>query len=157
MRERFSTEDWNAVRMLPFVVFARVAYADGAIQREEATRFTEELKSSAFCKDELRRELSQDILASDFMDMFTQAMDRETWDGRIDAATTALRRSLPDAGYRKFVGDLILFAIGVAIAAGGEEGESLKTPEEEAELIALARQLGADIDDLRASLSEPGC
>ena len=157
MRERFSADDWSAVKMLPFVVFARVACADGEIQRAEATQFTEELKSSAFCKDELRRELSQDILASDFMDLFTEAMDRETWDERIDGAVAALRRSLSEAAYRRFVGDLILFAVGIAIAAGGEKGESLKTPEEESELIALARRLGADIEDLRASLSDSGC
>ena len=64
MRERFTTEEWEAVKRLPFVAFGMVAGADGALQREEAERFVEELRATAFCREPLRRALTQDVLAS---------------------------------------------------------------------------------------------
>ena len=35
MKERFSTEEWNDLLILPFHLFAAVALADGEIQKAE--------------------------------------------------------------------------------------------------------------------------
>jgi hypothetical protein len=154
--QRFSQEEWRDVRLLPFVAFGMVASADGEIQREEAARFVEEIKSSAFCREGLRRALAQDILASDFMTLFRHSTDAARWDERLQAGKRALRRRLTDAEYRAFASGLVVFAVSVALAAKAA-GDVRKSPEEESALIDLARRLDLDVEDLREELENPPC
>jgi hypothetical protein len=156
VRERFTSAEWEAVKRLPFVAFGMVAGADGTLQREEAERFVEELRATAFCREPLRRLLTQDILASDFMRLFGCSIEKERWEGWSDAGLRALRSRLGPEEVRSFLGGLVVFAVGVALAAG-RRGEGKKSPEEDAALIGLAERFGLDIEDLRREVEHPPC
>jgi hypothetical protein len=151
----FTEEEWDTLRLLPFVVFHRVACADGQVQREEAEALVEELRSTAFCGDPLRRELSREILTTNFSTLLEEAADGARWQERVVEARHVLRRHLDDAAYRRFAGHVVRFALRVALAAERGDGVLTKTPDEEEALVALARDLGLDVEDLRAEETRP--
>jgi tellurite resistance protein len=157
MDPRFTPAEWDELTLLPFLTFTMVAAADGVIQNQEATRFVEQLRSTAFCSDPLRRELSQSILAADFMSLFATSMDRARWDERLDAARAALRRRLPEDEARAFLSHLVLSGLEIAQAAGGADGKPGQTNAEQAVLIRLAERFGVQVEDLRAERDEPRC
>ena len=43
MKEKFSPEDWEELKVLPFIVFNMVAAADGEIDQKEVAQVAEEL------------------------------------------------------------------------------------------------------------------
>ena len=75
MKEKFTQEEWELLKLLPFQIFVMVAGADQNIDEKEITQLHEDLKSAPFYKDPLHRELFVDILSSDFKGLIQNAMD----------------------------------------------------------------------------------
>jgi hypothetical protein len=157
MDERFTPEEWDTLTVLPFVVFTMVAAADGEIQAEEASLFVDQIRSTAFCADPLRRELSQTILASDFMELFMASKDATRWEALLERARRILRLRLSDAEYRAFLSSVVFAGLEVAHAAKDREGKPRQSQEEQATLIDLAERLGVSVSDLETERDDPLC
>jgi hypothetical protein len=141
MREKFTQEEWELLKLLPFQIFVMVAGADQNIDEKEITQLHEDLKSAPFYKDPLHRELFVDILTSDFKGLIQNAMDVSKLVERANQMKTALKQKLTSDEYQRFVASMFINGLKVARASGGGflgRGDKVSDEEKRALLLFAA-------------------
>jgi len=138
MKEKFTQEEWQLLKLLPFQVFVLVAGADGRIDKEEVAQLQKDLRDAPFYKDPLHRELFIDILSSDINALITEAADVTKLAARASQMKAILQQKLTPEEYQRFVGSMFINGVKVARASGGGVlGLGDKVSEEEKRALAL--------------------
>jgi len=138
MKEKFTQEEWQLLKLLPFQVFVLVAGADGRIDKEEVAQLQKDLRDAPFYKDLLHRELFIDILSSDINALITEAADVTKLAARASQMKAILQQKLTPEEYQRFVGSMFINGVKVARASGGGVlGLGDKVSEEEKRALAL--------------------
>jgi hypothetical protein len=119
MKERFTQEEWQLLKILPFQVFVLVAGADGRIDKEEVAQLQKDLRDAPFYKDVLHRELFVDILSSDINALIKEAADATKLAERAGKMKAILKQKLTPEEYQRFVGSMFINGLKVARASGG--------------------------------------
>ncbi len=140
MKEKFDAAEWEELKLLPFMVFNVVAFADGNLDPKEVDEFSSRMMKSPLLIDPLHRELSMAIVGSDIGDLQKRSLDFSKLQDRFKAAKTTLRAKLTEEEYQRFVNSLLIDAKNVAAAAGGGVCE-----EETKALLTLALLLEIDL------------
>jgi hypothetical protein len=147
MREKFTAEQWQTLKELPFIAFVFVASCDGKVDQKEIGEFANRVSSAAGYKDELHRELMMDV-ASTFEESFNHAIQRYTSGSAADDLIQirgVLDDKLTTDETQRFVASVIVDAIAIARCSGGGLFGGNKVSDKEAEAIAaLAMALGLD-------------
>jgi hypothetical protein len=132
MKEKFTQEEWELLKLLPFHVFVMVAGADRKIDEDEVAQLNEHLRTAPFYKDPLHRELFVDILTSDVNALVEKAIDPSKLLERANQIKAILRQKLTLDEYQRFVASMFIDGLKVARASGGGFlGRGDKVSEEE--------------------------
>ena len=138
MKEKFTQEEWQLLKLLPFQVFVLVAGADGRVDKEEVAQLQKDLRDAPFYKDPLHRELFVDILSSDINSLIREAADATKLPARASQMKTILQQKLTPEEYQRFIGSMFINGVKVARASGGGVlGLGDKVSEEEKRALAL--------------------
>lgn len=147
MKEKFTSLEWEELKLLPFLVFNLVAFADGKVDKKEAARFAEELTDAPRYRDPLHRELFMDIVTSDIGELQKQALDLPKMEERLTRAKSIVKGKLTDEEYHRFFGSLLISAGRIAKASGGGPlglGDKVSDEEKRA-LVALTALFEVDL------------
>jgi hypothetical protein len=150
MKEKFTSDEWELLKLLPFMVFVLVAAADNKIDEKEKAKLAEDLQKAPFYKDPLHRELGIAILSSDFGQLIRKSMDLSKFKERTDKMKDVLRQKLTHDEYHRFVGSMFINGLGIARASGGGAlglGDKVSDEERRA-LIAFAAMFEFDVTSL---------
>jgi len=150
MKEKFSQEEWELLKLLPFQVFYLVAGADGKIDQEEIGQLQKDLRDAPFYKDALHKELSIDILSSDIKALIREAGDITKLAERTSQIKALLKQKLTPEEYQKFLGSMFMNGVKVARASGGGVlglGDKVSAEEKRA-LAAFAATFELDLANL---------
>jgi len=153
MREKFTQEEWELLKILPFQVFVLVAGADQKVDDAEVAQLQKDLQEAAFYKDPLHRELFVDILSSDINALIKEAMDLSKFVERANQMKATLKEKLTPEEYQRFVGSMFVNGLRVARASGGGFlGRGDKVSEEEKRALFLfAAMFDLNVEDLSKS------
>lgn len=140
MKEKFTPEEWEMLKALPFTAFGIVALADGKVDDKEAAEFNKRLQSAAGYKDPLHKEVALDILVSDMQALIARA-------GKVDLSTIKgfLREKLTQDEYQRFLGSILIDVLAVARTSGGFLGRGDVSDEENRALAVFAAQFEIDM------------
>ena len=119
MKEKFTDEEWQLLKILPFQVFILVAGADGRIDQEEVAQLQKDLRDAPFYKDALHKELFLDILSSDINALIREAADVSKLAERASQVKALLKQKLTPDEYQRFLGSMFINGVRVARASGG--------------------------------------
>lgn len=138
MKERFETEEWEAIKALPFHLFGAIALADGEVQKEEFVEFASRMARGAVgYKDLLHREIARDIVDSDASSL-TEAMPTK---GGFDAQETKqiLQDKLTTDEYQGLMCSLFVDLINIAKASKTKRlfRKTIEIDDDEQERLAL--------------------
>lgn len=150
MRERFTQEEWELLKLLPFQVFVLVAGADQKIDEAEVAQLNEDLRTAPFYKDPLHRELFVDILTSDVNSLTKEAMDISRFVERANQIKVILREKLTPEEYQRFVASMFINGLKIARASGGGFlglGDKVSAEEKRA-LFLFAAMFDLDLESL---------
>lgn len=150
MKEKFTHEEWQLLKILPFQVFIMVAGADGRIDKDEIAQLQKDLRDAPFYKDELHKELLIDILSSDINALIKEAGAATKVVERTNQMRTILKQKLTPDEYQRFLGSMFLNGLKVARASGGGAlglGDKV-SKEEKGALITLATIFELDLGSL---------
>lgn len=145
MKEKFSSEEWEDLKLLPYVVFIAVAGADGKVDEKEVGEFAMQVTQGASLKDPLHRELIVDIAGS-LGDMMSQAQSRSRPDF-IATTKGVLKSKLTEDEYQRFIGSLFVSGLRVAKASGPWFGDNL-SKEEMQMLTAFGSSWDLDVNSI---------
>ena len=150
MREKFTQEEWDVLKLLPFQVFVLVAGADQEVDKAEIAQLQKDLQEAAFYKDPLHRELFVDILSSDINALIKEAMDVSKFVERASQMKVTLRGKLTPEEYQRFVASMFINGLRVARASGGGLlGRGDKVSEEEKRALFLfATMFDLDLESI---------
>jgi hypothetical protein len=140
MKEKFTSQEWEQLKLLPFQVFVMVAGADSKIDEKEIEQLQADLRTAPFYKDPLHRDLFVDILTSDIMALIKKAMDVSGFVERATQIKGILKAKLSTDEYQRFVASMFVNGIKVANASGGGflgRGSKI-SPEEQRALLVFA-------------------
>jgi len=153
MKEKFTPEEWEFLKLLPFQVFVLVAGADQKVDEAEVAQLQKDLQDAAFYKDPLHRELFVDILTSDINALIKEAMDLSKFVERANQMKATLKEKLTPEEYQRFVGSMFVNGLRVARASGGGFlGRGDKVSEEEKRALFLfAATFDLDLESLSKS------
>jgi len=153
MREKFTREEWELLKLLPFQVFALVAGADQKVDEAEVAQLLKDLQEAPFYKDPLHRELFVEILSSDISALIKEAMDFSKYLERANQMKAILKEKLTPDEYQRFVGSMFVNGLRVARASGGSFlGRGDKVSEEEKRaLLLFAAMFDLDLESLSKS------
>ena len=132
-KARFTSDEWNSLKVLPFQFFAFVALADGEVDDEEFEQLREQFRNAAFYKSNMHRELLMDILQSDdLMALLKANASRSVIVKSAPALKALLKSKLPAAEYNHFMSSLFYTAFETASSSGtGNSGQGDKVSREE--------------------------
>jgi hypothetical protein len=153
MREKFTREEWELLKLLPFQVFALVAGADQKVDEAEVAQLQKDLQDAPFYKDPLHRELFVEILSSDISALIKEVMDFSKFPERANQMKAILKEKLTPDEYQRFVGSMFVNGLRVARASGGSFlGRGDKVSEEEKRALFLfAAMFDLDLESLSKS------
>lgn len=156
MKERFTQEEWELLKILPFQVFIMVAAADGKVDKKEWAQQVENLRNAPFYKDELHRELFIDIASAEIDTPIKEAADVAKLTERTSRIKEILKQKLNPEEYQKFIASIFINGLQVAGASGGSFlGLGDKVSNEEKQALAMfAGMFELDIDKLAKSVGE---
>ena len=140
MKERFTTEEWEHLRRLPFAIFVVVAGADEAITPDELRRFEDRLNEAATCVDPLERELLLGLLDADVDALLEDVMGALVEE--LETAKRILAARLSREEYHRFLGSLFTLTL------AADESDATKRA-----AAALVNMLEVDMDAGIASLA----
>jgi len=150
MKEKFTHEEWQLLKILPFQVFIMVAGADGRIDKDEIAQLQKDLRDAPFYKDELHKELLIDILSSDINSLIKEAGAATKVAERTSQMRTILKQKLTPDEYQRFLGSMFINGLKVARASGGGAlglGDKVSKEEKNA-LITFATIFELDLGSL---------
>jgi len=150
MKEKFTLEEWELLKLLPFQVFVLVAGADEKVDEKEVAQLQKDLRDAPYYKDPLHRELFVDILSSDLNALIKEAMDLSKFVERANQMKATLKEKLTPDEYQRFVGSMFINGLKVARASGGGVlGLGDKVSEEEKRgLFLFAVTFDLDLDSI---------
>ena len=119
MKDKFASEDWELLKMLPIMVFIMVAGADGNIDDKEKAQLVEDIKKAPFYTDPLHKELGMAIISSDFGELLKKSMDMSKLTERASKMKDALKDKLTKDEYDRFLGSMFINGLKVARSSGG--------------------------------------
>lgn len=133
MKQRFSAEEWTALKLLALQFVGFVVLADGEIDDEEFTALNELIRDAPFYRDTLHRDLMLDLAQDrDLMKLLKEALARNTTIRGAPANKAILRKKLSPEEYNSFTRSLIGAAISIAQASGvGNAGQGKGISREE--------------------------
>ncbi len=138
MKEKFTQEEWQLLKLLPFRVFVLVAGADGRIDKGEVEQLQKDFRDAPFYKDPLHRELFIDILSSDINALIQEAADVSKLAEQSSQMKAILKEKLTPEEYQRFLGSMFINGLKVARASGGGPlGLGEKVSEEEKRALTM--------------------
>lgn len=140
MKEKFTPEEWEMLKALPFAAFGVVALADGKVNHKEAAEFNKRLQSAAGYKDPLHKELALDILVSDIPVLIARAAKVD-----LNSIKGFLGEKLTQDEYQRFLGSILIDVLAVARASGGFLGRGAVSDEESRALAVFGARFGIDL------------
>jgi hypothetical protein len=147
MQDRFTGDEWELLKHLPFQIFALVAKADGEIDENELMAFSAQFASAPLVKDPLHRELLMSIDKDPNAQRFVESsLDRAATFEAAQLVKPLLKTKLGEANYQRFMCSIFLRAIEIA-AASGESGE-IMSHENVSESERFALQIIRDVYDI---------
>ena len=150
MKEKFTKEEWELLKVLPFQVFVMVAGADGRVDKDELAQLKKDLRDAPCYKDPLHRELFVDILSSDIKALIKEATDVSKFTERVNRMKAILKKKLTPSEYQRFVGSMFINGLKIARASGGGLlglGDKV-SKEEKLALVAFAAMFNLDMESL---------
>ena len=153
MKERFTTEEWDLLKLLQFQVFSLVAGADGRIDRKEQAELERQVRSGDFVADPLHRSLLTDLF-QEGADAYLPRTAPNRMPPTHDRVKATLRAHLSQEEYDSFLRSLFSSGVRVAEASGtGPFGVGRAVSREErSALSAFAMQYDLDLEALAAHL-----
>ena len=121
MKERFTIEEWELLKRLPFATFVFIAIADGEIDSREFANFETRLNNAGKYREPLQRELLLDLLGSDVEALLEEAMDSVVED--LEDAKRILAARLTREEYHRFLASL--FTLGLAADESVRTGKAM--------------------------------
>ena len=118
MKERFSSEEWESLKILPVAVFVMVAGADGNVDQKEILEFATQIGKGGMLKDELHRELIVDI-SGNLKEVLQKVGNPQAAKNLVEETKGILKAKLSADEYQRFIGSLIISGVRVANASGG--------------------------------------
>lgn len=152
MKERFTGDEWELLKVLPFQVFGLVAGSDGVIDRKERKALERQLRSAEVVANPLHRSLLHDILLEDIRVHPSASPSRMP--GVAKSVKAVLRSHLDEEEYRDFIDSLFLSGLDVAHSSRGLRlgfGSQVSATENAA-LAAFAVQYELDSSAVRRRL-----
>lgn len=137
MKERFTNEEWELLKFLPFQIFTLVAAADGNVDNKEIGTFLKQLESAATLKDELHRQLLVDLVREDHQRFLEGSLDMEKTMKSAEVIKPILVDKLSSEEYQRFIGSLFVGGLHIANASGGFLGMGSKVSKEEKAALAV--------------------
>ena len=149
--ERFTDEEWELVKMVPFQAFGMVAGADGEVDKAEAEELFKRMTGGAMgYKDPLHKAVAMDIVGKDWGPLIKGSMDPAV--AHPEKIKTLLREKLTFQEYQSFLGSIFIDVVNVAKASGGGGVLKKKSPiseEEEKALQAILVFYGIDMQAVK--------
>lgn len=151
MKDKFTAEEWELLKMLPIMVFVLVAGADGKIDQKERNQLEEDIKGAPLYKDPLHQALGIDILTSDFGALLRNSMDSSKFAERAEKMKNILKDKLTKDEYDRFLGSLFINGLKVARSSGGGPlGLGDKVSDSEKHALALfVGMFGLDLSSIK--------
>ena len=116
MKERFSTDEWNDLMILPFHLFTAVALADGKIQQAELKEFLERTTQGALgYRDPLHKEVARGIIDGDAGELLKAATGATGWDPK--QVKSMMKEKLTSDEYQGFIGSMFIDLLNIAKAS----------------------------------------
>ena len=116
MKDRFTTEEWNDLLILPFHLFTAIALADGEIQKEELKEFLDRITRGALgYRDQLHKEVARGIIDGDTGELFKAATGATGWDAKRVKQT--MKEKLTSEEYQGFIGSIFIDLVNIAKAS----------------------------------------
>jgi len=140
IKKKFSKEEWEALKLLPFQIFLAIAGADREIDSKEKRAFVDFLKEAPFLKESLIKELFLDILSSADFKSYYDTSFRGGWKGFVDnlkRQKEILEQELDSEEYQIIVGGFFVMAYYIANASGEILGTGERICKEEADILDL--------------------
>jgi len=150
MKEKFTQEEWQLLKLLPFQVFVLVAGADGRIDKDEVAQLQKDLREAPYYKDPLHRELFMDILSSDINALIKEAANVAKLAERASQMKVTLKEKLRPDEYQRFVASMFINGLKTARASGGGFlgfGDKVSKEEKRA-LVMFAAMFDLDIESM---------
>ncbi|MCI4646173.1 MAG: hypothetical protein MRY64_15430 [Hyphomonadaceae bacterium] len=137
MKERFTSEQWELLKYLPFQVFTAVAGADGNIDRKEIATFFDEIQKAALLKNELHREVMIELAQVNPEKYIRESMDFQKTIDSAELIKVFLKETLTESEFQDFVASVFITGIKVANASGGGWFGGSKISKEERQALAV--------------------
>jgi hypothetical protein len=154
MKEKFTSDEWELLKIFPFQIFVVVAGADLNIDEKEIEQFNKDLHIAPFYKDPLHKELFIDILSSDITKLLKKAMDVSKLVEHVNKIKNILKAKLTIDEYQRFTASMFVNAVKVAQASGGSIfGGNKISDEEKRALLLLAGMFELDPGSIKKFFS----
>jgi len=140
IKKKFSKDEWESLKLLPFQIFIAIAGADRKIDTKEKRAFVDFLKEAPFLKESLIKELFLDILSSADFESYYDTSFRGGWRGFVDnlkRQKEILEQKLDSEEYQIIVGGFFVMAYSIANASGEILGTGERICKEEADILDL--------------------
>lgn len=155
MKEKFTQEEWEHLKLVPLFAPILVAGADGKIDAAEQTEMERQVNNALTLKDPLHRELLSDLAHSDLGALLREvtATPRDQFLSKVKGV---LKAKLTSDEYQRFIGSIFVNGIKVAKASGGGFlGLGDKVSEEEKKALAVfAAAFDLDPESLKKFFSK---
>ena len=135
MKDRFSVQEWELLKYLPYQIFLLVAAADGHIDDRELEKFNVQMSELKQLKSELHRDLLTDFVQEGGNKDVRELLDWENAINETDIIKPLLKDKLSETEYQEFVTSIFLNALEVAQASGDGPIPHNAVSEKEAEVL----------------------
>ncbi|MGD2153041.1 MAG: hypothetical protein PVG79_07205 [Gemmatimonadales bacterium] len=142
MKARFTDEEWERLKLAPYLVFFTVAAADGDLDSDEIDMLAKILSNAPAFSDDLLRALLMSTRDDALAMVQSLAAERKDVKAELPAVAAIVDKKMSAAEAESFKKSLFFVGAQVASASGqGIFGPDSKVSEGEAEAIALIAML----------------
>lgn len=135
MKERFSAQEWELLKYMPYQIFLLVAAADGHIDDKELAKFNAQLSELEMLNSKLHRDLLTDFVQEGGDKDVRELLDWEKAVNETDIIKPLLKDKLSETEYQDFITSIFLNALEVAQASGDGLIPHNAVSEKEAEVL----------------------
>jgi len=155
MKEKFTPAEWQDLKMLPFIVYRDVAYADEEADEREMRELDRSLRSAA---NPMLKELVMDVFRGTGSDPLIESTDpllaaMRAGPDDLQRIKRLLREKLTTDEYQAFLASIFQEAVAVARVSGGFLGRGRISGSETRALESFASTFEVDPEVVRRMIS----
>ncbi len=137
LRERFTDEEWQQLKQIPFQIFFVVAMADGKVDAKEIAAFVNRTEAAASLDNPLLRELMHGLSQDEIRNHLANPPSSNEAEQLSRTVRAILRDKLVPGEKFEFIGAALALGLEVAQASGGFFGLGSKVSKVEKQALGL--------------------